>query len=142
MAGEYQAFKDALNSVFNLGSGPTVQSTLAASTMNVQSLTAATEVLIVTGAGQLNGVCLVATGTAAVNFGYQDASATATGSARFFQIRNVVAGVWPVTFDRPASFAKGLVLSYTASGAVTLDVNTAFNTYPLGDPRPWAPGLR
>src|SRR3989441_9492527 len=128
----YQEVKDALNSVL----GPTPNT-------NVQSLTGATEILISGLPGELSDICFIATASVAVNLGYQDASATATGTARFFQIRNVAAGIWAVNFSKPIQYTRGLVLSYTASGAATVDVNTIFTPRSAGNTLlPWAAGLR
>lgn len=129
----YQELKDALNSVL----GATLSN-------DVRSLTAAGEFLICSTPGELNAICVATTAASAgINFGFQDASATGTGSTRIFQLKNIPAGVWPITFDRPIQFTKGLVLTYTASGVAALDSNTYYTPRNVGNSAlPWTPGLR
>ena len=126
----YRELRDALHKELPLG----------ASSSDVQAFTAVGEVLIQSGRGTLDAVYLSASAAAGINLNFQDATATAQGVTPFFRVRGIAAGVWPVVFDRPFDFNKGLVLSYTASGAVTLGVTTLYRST-FGDPSTWAPGL-
>lgn len=91
------------------------------------ALTAATESLIYIGPALLHSLSVIASAAGAVTFGFVDATGTATGTVATWAIYGLPQGGIYESFVTPLRFDKGLVMSYTASGAFTLSVNAQWS---------------
>lgn len=92
-------------------------------------LLAATEVLISSVPCVVYGISLNATATIAPIVRLVDATATAQGTAATWGIAALPIGGIDHDFVRPLRFDKGLVLSYTASGAATVSANIQWSPW-------------
>ena len=92
-------------------------------------LLAASEFLISSVPCVVYGVSLNASATIAPIVRLVDATATALGTAATWGIASLPIGGIDHDFIRPIPFSKGLVLSYTASGAATVSANIQWSPW-------------
>lgn len=108
----------ALNNVF----GPT-------NNFAATGLAAATQTLVSSVPSVVYGLSVIATATIATTLGLVNSTATANGEAMTWGTAVVPVNGISRTFARPLRFDKGIVLTYTATGAATVSLNLEWSPF-------------
>jgi|ERR1041384_1455681 hypothetical protein len=85
--------------------------------------------LVFTGPAECYGLSLLGTASGAGTFQLVDATATGVGGTVKWQT-TIIPMQYTESFIRPLKFTNGLVISYTATAAVTLNSNVYWGTGP------------
>lgn len=88
-------------------------------------------VVKVVGPAEVYGLSLLSTASGAGSFQLIDATATGVGGTVKWQT-GIIPMQYSEQFMRPLAFLNGLVISYTATAATTLNSNVYWGTGPVG----------